>query len=215
MPDDVIAPGNTALVTGAAMGIGRAACRAFAARGMNVCLADLPGDRLDAATREVADLAEGTAGAVLKIAADVGDPVQVAQMHRAAVERFGGVDLLMNNAATRIGRGHGAEIAAWRKAMEVNFWGIVEAVRAFLPDMAASGRRAMIVNVGSKQGITNPPGHPIYNVAKSAVKTYTEALEHELRTNPDYGGRITAHLLIPGWTTTGDAEHKPGAWLPE
>ena len=74
----------------------------------------------------------------------------------------------------------------------------------------------MIVNVGSKQGITNPPGHPVYNITKAALKAYTEALEHELRSNPDNAGhRVTAHLLIPGWTTTGTQEHKPGAWLPE
>ena len=69
---------------------------------------------------------------------------------------------------------------------------------------------------GSKQGITNPPGHPIYNITKSALKSYTEALEHDLRSNPDNqdSKRVSAHLLIPGWTTTGDAAHRPGAWLP-
>lgn len=215
MPDDVISPGNTALVTGAASGIGRAATRAFAGRGMNLCLVDLPGARLDAAADEAAGLAPAGATAVLKFGADIGVPGQVAAMRDAAIERFGRVDLLMNNAVTRLGRGHGAAIAEWRQAMEVNFWGVVEAVRAFLPGMAAAGRPAMIVNVGSKQGITNPPGHPIYNIAKAAVKTYTEALAHEVRTNSDYGGQITAHLLIPGWTTTGEAEHKPGAWLPD
>ena len=71
----------------------------------------------------------------------------------------------------------------------------------------------MIVNVGSKQGITNPPGHPVYNISKSALKTYTEALEHELRSQ---GNRnVTAHLLIPGWTTTGNKAHQTGAWLPD
>ncbi len=75
----------------------------------------------------------------------------------------------------------------------------------------------MIVIVGSKQGITNPPGHPIYNMTKAALKTYAEALEHELRSNPENQGdsRVTVRLLIPGWTTTGKQEHKPGAWLPE
>jgi len=208
---DVIAPGNTALVTGAAMGIGLATARALAARRMNLCLVDLPGKRLDAAAREVA--AAG-AGEVLAHAADVGDPAQIGAMRDAAIDRFGRIDLLMNNAVSRDGRGHDVPLAEWRRAFEVNFWGIAEAVRAFLPGMAESGQPAMIVNTGSKQGITNPPGHPIYNIAKSAVKTYTEALEHELRSNPAYGGRITAHLLIPGWTTTGGRAHKPGAWLP-
>jgi len=206
----VIEEGRTALVTGAASGIGKAVCLMLAGRGMNVGLADLPGAPLEAALAEVAAAGPGAAAA---FAVDVGDPAQVAALHRYVLARFGRVDLLMNNAVTRAGRGFDAGIADWRQAMEVNFWGIVEAVRAFLPDMKAMGERAMIVNVGSKQGITNPPGHPVYNIAKAAVKTYTEALEHELRSTP--GNRISCHLLIPGWTTTAGREHKPGAWLPE
>jgi len=212
---DPLSAGRTALVTGAASGIGRAVCLALARRGMNVCLVDLPGAALDEATHEVAAAAPGGAKVVAAMAADVGDASQVAAMREQAVERFGAVHLLMNNAVTRAGRGFDADPAEWRQAFEVNFWGVDEAVRAFLPGMAASGGRAMIVNTGSKQGITNPPGHPVYNIAKSALKTYTEALEHELRSNPAYGGRISAHLLIPGWTTTAGRAHKPGAWLPE
>jgi hypothetical protein len=70
-----------------------------------------------------------------------------------------------------------------------------------------------VVNTGSKQGITNPPGNSAYNVTKAAVKAYTEALQHELRNHA--GAQVSAHLLIPGWTTTGGREHKPGAWLPD
>jgi NAD(P)-dependent dehydrogenase (short-subunit alcohol dehydrogenase family) len=100
--------------------------------------------------------------------------------------------------------------------MDVNLWGPIHGVRAFLPAMLASTEAGVIVNVGSKQGITNPPGHPVYNMTKAALEAYTEALEHELRSSPDNAGRrVTAHLLIPGWTTTGTQEHKPGAWLPE
>ncbi len=72
---------------------------------------------------------------------------------------------------------------------------------------------SMIVNTGSKQGITNPPGKPAYNVCKAAVKAYSECLQHELRNRDDC--RISAHLLIPGWTTTGKRAHAPGAWLPD
>jgi len=183
---------------------------------MSVCLVDLPGPKLDAAAAEIGRLARPGAQAAA-IAADVGDPAGVEALHREATSRFGGVHLLMNNAVSREGRGHAADIAEWRHAMEVNFWGVVTAVRAFLPGILAAGEGGMIVNTGSKQGITNPPGHPIYNIAKAAVKTYTEALEHELRSTPGNTGadRVSAHLLIPGWTTTGDAEHKPGAWLPK
>ncbi len=79
--------------------------------------------------------------------------------------------------------------------------------------MMKQSSESIVINTGSKQGITNPPGHPIYNIVKAAVKTYTEALQHELRNSE--GCRVTAHLLVPGWTTTGKSEHKQGAWLPD
>jgi short-subunit dehydrogenase len=79
--------------------------------------------------------------------------------------------------------------------------------------MVERGTPGLIVNTGSKQGITNPPGNLAYNMTKAAVKAFTEGLQHELR-NTD-GCRVSAHLLVPGWTTTGKREHKPGAWLPD
>jgi len=84
--------------------------------------------------------------------------------------------------------------------------------------MIAAGRPALIVNTGSKQGITTPPGDPAYNISKAGVKAFTEALQHELRNTPDC--RVTAHLLIPGFVFTGLTAHgrsdKPaGAWTPE
>ena len=71
----------------------------------------------------------------------------------------------------------------------------------------------MIVNAGSKQGITSPPGNSPYNVSKSALKTYTELLQHDLRNIA--GCQVSAHLLIPGMTTTGARPHRPGAWWPD
>ena len=79
--------------------------------------------------------------------------------------------------------------------------------------MLEAGRASVIVNTGSKQGLTNPPGNPAYNTSKAAVNAYSQNLARDLRERD--GCAVTAHLLIPGWTTTGDAEHRPGAWLPE
>jgi NAD(P)-dependent dehydrogenase (short-subunit alcohol dehydrogenase family) len=212
----ILKPGNVAVVTGAALGIGRAMCKRFAEAGMSVVLADLLGGHLDAAVRSVKEVSarpEGIVGAPT----DVSDPQQVQGLRDRVMDRFGRVNVLANNAVTRVGRGLDADLAEWRKAMDVNLWGPILGVRAFLPLMLASKEPGAIINAGSKQGITNPPGHPIYNMTKSALKTYTELLEHELRSNPDNQGdrRVTAHLLIPGWTTTGTNAHKPGAWLPE
>lgn len=211
--NDVAKSGAVALVTGAASGIGRAACRRFAEAGMSVGLVDLPGDELTGATDEVAQCHRQDGNEVAAFPIDLSADGALSALETQVMARFGQVDLLMNNAVTRVGRGHEASIDDWRTAMEVNFWAVVRAVRAFLPGMQARGTPGMIVNVGSKQGITNPPGHPIYNITKSALKTYTEALEHELRSKA--GRNITVHLLIPGWTTTGNKPHQTGAWLPE
>jgi len=91
-------------------------------------------------------------------------------------------------------------------------------VQVFVPGMINAGRPGLVINTGSKQGITTPPGDPAYNVSKAGVKAYTEALAHGLRGSAP--GRITAHLLIPGFvftalTARGRTEKPPAAWTPE
>jgi NAD(P)-dependent dehydrogenase (short-subunit alcohol dehydrogenase family) len=119
----------------------------------------------------------------------------------------------MNNAVTRRGGGAFADFANWHDSFEVNLFGVVGGTQIFGPRMIAQGTEAMIVNTGSKQSITNPPGNLAYNTAKAAVKHFTEGLQHELRNTE--GCRVTAHLLVPGWTTTQGRAHQKGAWLPE
>jgi NAD(P)-dependent dehydrogenase (short-subunit alcohol dehydrogenase family) len=213
MTHPVLTTGRVAVVTGAAMGIGLAACKRFAALGMRVCLADVLADELQAARDEVAKLAPGGDRDVLTICADVARLDEVESLKEAVYAAFGEVGLLMNNAASRVGGGIRAPLEDWRQAMDVNFWGVVHGVSAFVPRMLEQGSPGLVINTGSKQGITNPPGNLAYNVTKSALKTYTEGLQHELRNTE--GCRVTAHLLIPGWTTTGKREHKPGAWMPD
>lgn len=213
MTQAFLQPGRVAVVTGAASGIGLAACRRFAGMGLKTVLADIEAGGLESAAADVAALARDGAADVLPVVTDVGNQESIDALCTAVYERFGRTDILMNNAAARVSGGTGEGLDDWHHTMAVNFWAAVTAERAFLPRMRAQGDPAAIVNTGSKQGITNPPGNAIYNVTKSALKTYTEQLQHQLRNTE--GCQVSAHLLVPGWTTTGKREHQPGAWLPD
>jgi NAD(P)-dependent dehydrogenase (short-subunit alcohol dehydrogenase family) len=213
MTHPVLSAGRVAVVTGAAMGIGLAACKRLATLGMKVCMADVDAKELQTARVEVAKLAPEGERSVLAVPTDVARPADLEALKDRAYGTFGEVGLLMNNAASRVGGGVWAPLEDWHVAMGVNFWGVVHGVRAFVPRMIAQGTPCMVVNTGSKQGITNPPGNTVYNITKAALKTYTEGLQHELRNTA--GCKVSAHLLVPGWTTTGKREHKVGAWLPD
>lgn len=212
MSDDVFKRGNLAVITGAAMGIGLAVAKACAARGMRVCMVDVDAAELTEAMASVEKDAAAGGGGLTARTLDVRDGNAIADLAQRIAEEYGAPAFVMNNAVTRIGGDVDASIDDWRQAMEVNFWGVLNGVNAFLPPMLTAKKPAIIVNTGSKQGITNPPGNLAYNVTKSALKTYTEGLQHHLR-NID-GCQVSAHLLIPGWTTTGKRDHQPGAWLP-
>lgn len=208
---DVVVPGRGAVVTGAASGIGLATAKRLAARGMDVCLTDIDEPGLDRAHEDVRAAAQG--GRVMSAAADIADTAAVTALKVRVLATFDDVALVMNNAVARHSGGCLDEHENWRRTLDVGLFGVINGCQAFAPAMIAAGKPGMIVNVGSKQGITNPPGRPHYNVAKAAVKSYTELLQHELR-NTD-GCAVTAHLLVPGMTTTGGREHRDGAWWPD
>ncbi len=210
MTHPALSPGRVAIVTGAASGIGLATCKRFASFGMNVCLADIAEAELSAAREAVAEVAVGGSDDVIAVLTDVADPADMAALKARIDEAFGRVDVLMNNAVTREKAGTWQDAETWRQTMEVNLWGVINGVQAFVPSMIEQATPCLVVNSGSKQGITNPPGNSPYNVAKAALKAYTELLQHELR-NTD-GCAISAHLLIPGMTATGAREPRPGSW---
>jgi len=211
MKPSELLPDSVAVITGGASGIGLAAAKHFAGRGFSVCIADLGKDRL-------AKAAEQIGGTVMTVETDVSDLEALEELEASVAARFGGTDILMNNAGTAYGSTCFGPADTWAKVLGVNLMGIVNGTQIFGPGMVKRGRPGMIVNTGSKQGITTPPGDPAYNVSKAGVKAFTEALQHELRNSE--GCKVSAHLLVPGYVFTGltarGATEKPaGAWTPE
>ena len=194
-----LSPGRTAVITGAASGIGLATAERLAALGMKVCLADVDAAALEKAAATVAKAARAK-GDVIAVSTDVSKAGDVERLRDTAFTAFGEVAFLMNNAGIE-GGGLFGEPSRWRAIIDVNLWGVINGIQTFAPLMLAQGTECAIVNTGSKQGITCPPGDTAYNISKAGIKVVTEALAHELR-NAD-GGKVSAHLLIPGFTFTG------------
>jgi NAD(P)-dependent dehydrogenase (short-subunit alcohol dehydrogenase family) len=211
----VFQPGRVAVITGAASGIGLATAEYCASQGMHLCLADINADALEAARGRLSTV--GQARVIIR-PTDVSRREAMEQLRDEAFAAFGAVHFLMNNAG-REGAGElFGDPAVWEAILGVNLWGVIHGCQVFAPAMIAQGGPAIIVNTGSKQGITCPPGNTAYNVSKAGVKVVTEALAHELRSQRDC--QVQAHLLVPGFTFTGltrarvDAK-PPGAWSPE
>lgn len=215
MTHPALTTGSVAVVTGGASGIGFAAASRFARMGLQVCIADLDTEQLD---RAAATIAESGNCAVMTHRTDVRHRDAVVSLQSAVLKRFGRVDVLMNNAGIQPGSAIFADGEAWSRVIDVNLWGIIHGVQVFGPGMIAAGRPGLIINTGSKQGITTPPGDPAYNVAKAGVKAFTEAVQHELRSIE--ACQVSAHLLIPGFvftplTANGRIERPAAAWTPE
>jgi NAD(P)-dependent dehydrogenase (short-subunit alcohol dehydrogenase family) len=205
-----IAAGRVAVITGGASGIGLAVAHSLGAAGMRVVLADIDEEQLSEAASEL----RGHGIDASCIPTDVSDPGAVAALRQEA-EALGPVSLLMNNAGREGGGGILAGAPVWERTIATNLMGALYGVQEFLPAMMAADWPCAIVNTGSKQGITLPPGDTAYNVSKAGLKALTESLAHDLLAT---GGRVTAHLLIAGFTYTGFtrrrgiAEKPAGAW---
>ena len=196
-------PGATACVTGASSGIGRAAALMCAAKGMHVFLVDVDVEDLETAKKLVVERASAESQKIEALVADVSDEKAMVGVAEKVFATTGECNFLFNNAG--IGQGGGAltPMDVVEKVIAVNTYGPMHGCLAFVPKMRESGKSGLIVNTGSKQGITMPPGNLTYNMSKAALKAYTEGLEHELRKErAESGGQLRAALLIPGWVNT-------------
>jgi NAD(P)-dependent dehydrogenase (short-subunit alcohol dehydrogenase family) len=198
--------GRTAVVTGAASGIGLAMCAAFSAEGMNVVMADVDPDRLRKA-------AGGLSTEPLVVATDVARYDDVEALARAATERFGAVDVLCNNAGVTVpGLAWELTLDEWRWILDVNLWGVVHGIKAFVPAMLERGAPAHVVNTASVGGLLGFPRLAPYSAAKYGVVGLSESLHNDLRAR---GARVGVSVLCPGPTATrlraNSARMRPGS----
>jgi NAD(P)-dependent dehydrogenase (short-subunit alcohol dehydrogenase family) len=206
-----IQSGNVAVITGGANGIGLAAAERLAAIGLRIVVADRDRAQLAIAAERLGD-------AAITVETDVADRASVEALARIVADRCGPVSVLMNNAGVGGGGDALAAPGVWERVLGINLFGVLHGVQTFVPAMVESDRPGLVINTGSKQGVTQPPGDTAYNVSKSGVKALTEGLAHTLRERT--GGRVTAHLLVPGFTYTGlmvkrFPEKPASAWTPD
>jgi NAD(P)-dependent dehydrogenase (short-subunit alcohol dehydrogenase family) len=197
--------GKVAVVTGGASGIGLALANRFAAEGMKLVLADVEGDALASAAAGLASSAE-----VVTVVADVSKVEQVEEIRRSALEAFGAVHVVCNNAG--VGSGGAFEsvsLADWEWVLGVNLWGVIHGVRTFLPLLQEQGE-GHIVNTASVAGLFAAPYMGPYNVSKYGVVALSETLFNELAIAQS---NVGVSVLCPSWVKTRIAEsgrNRPG-----
>ena len=197
MNHPAIRKGSVAVITGAAAGIGLAIARRLCEEGMKIVLFDKHQAALDAAVSKLYQV--DPQAQLLAVTGDVTSAQSLKQLYDQA-RSFGDVALVVNNAAIAKGAGPWSDLGQWRQTMEVNFWSVLAIQELFAEYLLSKDTPAAIVNLGSKEGITTPPGNSAYNVSKAALKVLTEQLAHELFKRS--GHRVSAHLLVPGYTYT-------------
>jgi NAD(P)-dependent dehydrogenase (short-subunit alcohol dehydrogenase family) len=205
-------PGDVAVVTGAASGIGRGIAEAFAQRGLSVVLADVEVGALAEATAATAALGVPTLG----VPTDVSDRAQVQALHDHALERFGTIDVVCNNAGVTTPTRAVWEMDEldWRWVLGVNLWGVINGIGVFVPGMVERGR-GHVVNTASIMGLGSWPMSGPYTASKHAVVALSETLRTELaRRAPGVGVTVLCPSFVP--TRIGDAaRNRPADLTPQ
>jgi NAD(P)-dependent dehydrogenase (short-subunit alcohol dehydrogenase family) len=198
----VIAPGNVAVITGGASGIGLALAERFIAEGMRVVLADIDAPKL----RDVeARLTEAGADVATTIC-DTTSEAAVAELAEFTLDRFGAAHVLCNNAGILgVGDAWRDPMELWERVIGVNLYGVIHGIRSFLPIMEQQGV-GHIVNTASLAGLTALPGAAPYNVTKHGVVALSEGLFLELAAT---GSPVKVSALCPGFVKTDLAEKEP------
>jgi NAD(P)-dependent dehydrogenase (short-subunit alcohol dehydrogenase family) len=189
--------GRTAVVTGAASGIGLAVVEAFVGAGMRVVMADIDEDTLGSHASRLAD--EGAE--VLAVSADVRDPEAVERVGAAAVERFGKLHVAVNNAGV-VNGGYSWEIPLedWHRVIDIDLWGVIHGIRAFVPRILASGEEGHVVNTASMAAVMSLGRLGPYTVAKHGVLGLSDVLRIELAS---LSAPIGVSVVMPGMIKTG------------
>lgn len=202
-------PGHVAVITGAANGIGLALAELLVARGLHVVLGDLDGTALDAAAARL----HQPDRPVTTVVTDVTDPDAVAALADTALRTHGVIHLACNNAGiTGVGGPMWTlDDTAWHRAIDVNLWGVINGIRAFVPHLVAQDH-GHVLNTASLAGLTTTPYTAPYNASKHAVVTITETLAAELSMR---GSKVTTSVACPGFVNTAiwDAERERMAGL--
>ncbi|MBT3311354.1 MAG: SDR family NAD(P)-dependent oxidoreductase [Desulfobacterales bacterium] len=187
---------KTAVVTGAASGIGRAIAKHCAGEGMNVVISDIEIESLRNTEEEI----KATGASVLPVATDVSKLKDIEALAEKTIEKFGSVDLLFNNAGVVL---HASTwentISDWEWVLGVNLWAVIYGIKTFTPIMIKQGTPCHIVNTGSTGGITSNPGISAYNVSKHGVVTLSETLFYDLQA---IESKVNVSVLCPGAVDT-------------
>ena len=189
--------GRTAVVTGAASGIGLAVAEAFVGAGMRVVMADVDEDNLRSHAARLA----GQGAEVLAVVADVRDPDAVERVGAAAVEHFGKLHVAVNNAGV-VNGGYSWEIPLedWRRVLDINLWGVIHGIRSFVPRILASEDEGHVVNTASMAAVLAMGRLGPYTVAKHGVLGLSDVLRAELAS---LGAPIGVSVVMPGMIKTG------------